>query len=127
MWGKELLQAVIMDVASPHRLHETRPVLLLLILFVGGFVVGLAGFMVLVMSVRAAERYTVAASKVASGVTKRLQRRFSGASGDPEGSPHTGRPSTLRNLIHQCPSPATKFGGVPFLPRQGSKLIAAIM
>uniref|UniRef100_A0A7S0VBN3 Uncharacterized protein n=1 Tax=Hemiselmis tepida TaxID=464990 RepID=A0A7S0VBN3_9CRYP len=130
MLGLESLRAVWLDVASPHTLHHTRPTLLVLTLFVGGIVLGFLGFMALVASVQAARRSAKAASNLASGVTKRLKRRFSGPSTDVEGSPHVGRPNTLSHLMKNCPSPnivGTSWSAGMQLPRQGSKLIAAIL
>uniref|UniRef100_A0A6T8MR76 Uncharacterized protein n=1 Tax=Hemiselmis andersenii TaxID=464988 RepID=A0A6T8MR76_HEMAN len=130
MLGFETLRGLVLDVASPHTLHHTRPTLLVLTLFVAGIVLGFLGFMALVVSVQAAQRSAKAATNLASGVTRRLKRRFSGPSNEVEGSPHVGRPSTLSNLITSCPSPnivGTSWSAGMALPRQGSKLIAAIL
>lgn len=108
------------DLSDPYTIHLTRPSVMLTGVFVTGFVVGLLGFLATMFAVEYGKFYADRASKTAFGLNRKLQSQQAQAA---ERNHNRQRRPSMSERVGQV----LKDNLFPILPRQGSKLLAALL
>jgi len=108
------------DLSDPYTIHLTRPSVMLTGVFVTGFVVGLLGFLATMFAVEYGKFYADRASRTAFGLNRKLQSQQAQAA---ERNHNRQRRPSMSERVGQV----LKDNLFPILPRQGSKLLAALL
>lgn len=108
------------DLSDPYSIHLTRPSVMLTGVFLTGFVVGLLGFLATMFALECGKFYADRASRTALGLNRKLQSQQAQAAGRNHNKQR--RPSMSERV-----GQVIKDNLFPILPRQGSKLLAALL
>lgn len=106
--------SLLADMSDPYNLHEMRPMLMLLSIFITGFGLGFLGFLGFMLAMDVAKGYSDRASKKALGINRRVSVNMKA----PRHHPRQQRRPSMSERIGQM---------VMVLPRQGSKLLASLL